>query len=112
MMRTSTSVIKPGRQGREQSVGLYSTKQNKEQRTIHILTHALAHTQNSSRNDDDDDDDDNKNNDNDENNNNGDKAQKTSDVKMQQRKAMNGKKQQHTITSRNKLQGKNPTRTL
>jgi len=66
---------------------VYSTEQNKPQRTVHILTRALTHTHNSSSND---------NNDNDDKNNNGDKAQKTSDVKMQHRKTMNGNKQQHT----------------
>ena len=97
---TSTSIVEPGRKGKEQPV--YSTKQNTPQHTVHILTHVLTHThtQNSSGNgddDDDDDDDDNKNNDNDkdENNCNGDKAQKTSDVKMQQKKTMNRNKQQH-----------------
>jgi hypothetical protein len=90
MMRTtSTSIIKPRRQGKEQPV--CSNEQNKPQHTIHILTRA----QNSSSNDDDDDDD-NNNNDDDKKNNNGDKAQKTSNVKMQQRKTMNGNKQQHT----------------
>jgi hypothetical protein len=38
---TSTSIIKPGRQGKEQPV--FSTEQNKPQRTVHIPTCALTH---------------------------------------------------------------------